>query len=442
MSKTKISFMMRGKLNTAIDEVTQMSSLFAVRPGKDFTRERKLPIGDLLRSLFGMRGNTLNKELYDYYKDRDKHVSASAFVQQRGKLLPDAFSYIFYAFNDMCLDSGTYKGYHLYAADGTDVNIFKNKNSETYMDCRYKNVEGYNQFHVNALYDLLNRTYKDVYIQPRPQFDERKAALFMAEHSKLTGRDILIGDRGYAGYNFFEHLNRLGVNYAVRVKNADWTEIAALPMEKLDRDMSIELRITQTKADKQAFAEGKAKWIAGPSKNGKKKKDVYWDFESPFVFRYRVVRFKISEDTYETIVTNLDREEFPLEEIKKLYHMRWGIETSFRELKYAIGLVNFHARKEDYILQEIYAKLTMYNFCERITTKVVIEQKENRKHMYQVNYTMAIHICVDFFRWSGDGTPPDIEERMKKYILPIRPGRQDARKLKAKSVVYFLYRVA
>lgn len=100
-------------------------------------------------------------------------------------------------------------------------------------------------------------------------------------------------------------------------------------MEKLDMDMSIELRITQTKADRQAFAEGKAKWIAGPSKNGKKKKDVYWDFESPFVFRYRVVRFKISEDTYETIVTNLDREEFPLEEIKKLYHMIWGHRDQF-----------------------------------------------------------------------------------------------------------------
>lgn len=31
-----------------------------------------------------------------------------------------------------------------------------------------------------------------------------------------------------------------------------------------------------------------------------------------------------------------------MEEIKKLYAMRWGIETSFRELKYAIGLACFH----------------------------------------------------------------------------------------------------
>lgn len=442
MSKTKTSIMMKGKLNTAIDEVAQMSSLFAVRPGKDFTRERKLPIGDLLRSLFGMRGNTLNKELYDYFKERDEHVSTSAFVQQRGKLLLDAFSYIFNAFNEMCLDSGTYKGYHLYAVDGTDVNIFKNKNSETFIEYQHNGGEGYNQFHVNALYDLCNRTYKDVYIQPRPQIDEREAALIMSEHSKLTGKDILIADRGYAGYNFFEHLNRLGVNYIIRIKNAEWTEITKLSLEELDKDMSIELRTTQTKADMQAFAEGKAKWIPGLSKSGKEKKKVSWDFESPFVFKYRVVRFELEEDSYETIVTNLDRTEFPLSEIKKLYHMRWGIETSFRELKYAIGLVNFHAKKEDYILQEIYAKLTMYNFCERITTKVVIEQKENRKHMYQVNYTMAIHICIDYFRWFGDGDPPDIEGRIKKYILPIRPDRQDKRKVKPKSVVYFLYRVA
>ena len=26
--------------------------------------------------------------------------------------------------------------------------------------------------------------------------------------------------------------------------------------------------------------------------------------------------------------------------------MRWGIETSFRELKYAVGLTSFHSKKE------------------------------------------------------------------------------------------------
>ena len=129
--------------------------------------------------------------------------------------------------------------------------------------------------------------------------------------------------------------------------------------------------------------------------------------------------------------------------MKDLYHMRWGIETSFRELKYAIGLVNFHARKEEYILQEIYARLTIYNFCERITTAVVIMQsRASNKHAYQVNYTMAIHICVDFFRCNSPNAPPDVEKTIRRYVLPVRPGRQDKRKMTAKGYVFFMYRVA
>ena len=37
---------------------------------------------------------------------------------------------------------------------------------------------------------------------------------------------------------------------------------------------------------------------------------------------FRVLRFPISEDTYECVITNLPSTEFNLEEIKKLYAMR------------------------------------------------------------------------------------------------------------------------
>ena len=53
---------------------------------------------------------------------------------------------------------------------------------------------------------------------------------------------------------------------------------------------------------------------------------------------FRVVRFMISEDSYETVITNLD---FPPDELMRPYAMRWGIETSFRDLKYTIGLSAF-----------------------------------------------------------------------------------------------------
>jgi hypothetical protein len=156
---------------------------------------------------------------------------------------------------------------------------------------------------------------------------------------------------------------------------------------------------------------------------------------------FRVVRFRISEDTYETIITNLDPEEFSSEKIKEFYHLRWGIETSFRELKYEIGLTNFHSKKVEHITQEIFARLTMYNFCELITMHVVIQQKDT-KHSYQVNFTRAIQVCRYYFRCQSNITPPDVEALILKNNLPVRTGRKDLRKVKANKVVSFLYRVA
>ena len=155
----------------------------------------------------------------------------------------------------------------------------------------------------------------------------------------------------------------------------------------------------------------------------------------------RVVRFPLSADTYECVITNLPSDEFPPDELKKLYTMRWGIETSFRELKYAIGLSCFHTKKVEYIKQEIFARLVLYNFCEIITTHVLILQKGST-YVYQINYTMAIHVCRYFLRCSSDISPPNVELLLNRLLLPVRPGRSDPRKVTPKSVVSFLYRVA
>ena len=44
-----------------------------------------------------------------------------------------------------------------------------------------------------------------------------------------------------------------------------------------------------------------------------------------YTLNFRVVRFAISEDSYECIITNLPKEEFPADEVKKIYAMRWGL---------------------------------------------------------------------------------------------------------------------
>lgn len=119
--------------------------------------------------------------------------------------------------------------------------------------------------------------------------------------------------------------------------------------------------------------------------------------------------------------------------------MRWGIETSFRDLKYTIGLLHFHSKKVDYILQEIFAGLIMYNFSELITSHVVIE-KGSRKYEYKVNFSVAVHICRDFLL--SINNPPDVELLIARYVLPIRPGHSRPREMKVKQAISFMYRIA
>ena len=88
-------------------------------------------------------------------------------------------------------------------------------------------------------------------------------------------------------------------------------------------------------------------------------------------------------------------------------------------------------------MQEIYARLILYNFCEIITGTIIVSQKD-RRFIYQVNFTMAIYICIEFLRRKA--TQMDVIALINNYILPIRPGRNSPRHIKARTVTSFLYR--
>ena len=158
---------------------------------------------------------------------------------------------------------------------------------------------------------------------------------------------------------------------------------------------------------------------------------------------FRIVRFPISEGSYECIVTNLPSDEFPAERIKILYFSRWAIEGSFRKLKYTIGLSNFHAYKPEYIKQEIWAKLIAYNITETLINHTVVKHG-NTKHEYKVNFSMAAHICRVFLRLTTEKDSIDVMSLLQKELIPIRDDRQYKRLQTAhfRKPRYFIYRAA
>ena len=119
----------------------------------------------------------------------------------------------------------------------------------------------------------------------------------------------------------------------------------------------------------------------------------------------------------------------------------WGIEISFRDLKYTLGLVNLHGKRDAYAEQEIYAAMTMFNLTSCIIKQVVIQQPQTGVYAYKVNFKMATALCKEYFR-TTDADGAELMREIARHTVPVRPGRADERNLKAKGFVGFTYRVA
>ena len=274
--------------------------------------------------------------------------------------------------------------------------------------------------------DLQRHTYTDVTLIGQRKVNERDALCSMIDRSPMK-KVLLIADRGYEGYNLMAHLQEKQWCFLIRIQDIAHSRGIATGLDLPDKDefdVSINLSLTRksTNAVKQLCKE-RNKYRFLPQ-------NVSFDYlpknkfkKDPLVFyelQFRIVRFKINDDAYETIVTNLDPLSFKPYDLKVLYNMRWGIETSFRQLKYTLGLLHFHAKKAEYIYQEIFARLIMYNFSELITSPVIL-QHASAKYVYMANFTVAVHVCRQFFL--GNVSPPDVEALIRRHVSPIRPGR-------------------
>ena len=425
-------------LRSVIREMAKHPEDFCHRPGKDFTRDRKLPFEKLLTLLVKMGGHSLRDEMLDCLDFEDMPATVSALVQQRCKLLPEALEYLFREFTDRCHKPKLYKGYRLLAVDGSDLQFTANPNDPLSYFPGVNGQKPYSFLHLNALYDLNSNLYLDAVVQKRRAANENAALVSMVDRSEISGPVILTADRGYESYNTLEHIRKKGWHFLIRLRESKGI-ISSLSLPEGDFDMPVQLFLTrkQTKKLKELQKEFPGKYRFLPTNANFDY--LPWGTDGLYPFSFRIVRFKISEDSTETLITNLDKDSFPAEELKRLYHLRWDIETSFRHLKYTIGLSLFQSKKVEYITQEIFARLTMYNFCELITSHVVI-QKKRRKHVYQTNFTAAVHICRQFLR--GAVSPPKVEALIEQQVVPIRPGRSTPRKAKNIKFNGFLYRIA
>ena len=407
-----------------------------------FTRApRKLDFKEDMKILLVCGAASMKKELYEYFDYDIDTVSLPGFIRSRSKIKEEAFKELMDRMNKAYPCDKKYMGYRLLSVDGCDLTIPTDRNDkETYE--QYINERGFNNYHLNCLFDLMNHRYIDNITQTLKKKNEIEAMWTMAE--RYNGeKAIFIADRNYATFNNMEHIKKTGHKFLIRVKDIHsgtslLKSFRSLPKQgEFDEDVHITFTKRQTNEIK-GHPETYKIIVSNQRFDFLDSENHFYDAD------YRVVRIKIdgSVEEYESLITNLDRKIFPAEEIKKLYKLRWDIEVSYRHLKYSVELNALHSKRRDFIRQEIWARLVMFNISTIIIDYVTDHKltKKERRLEYKVNITMAVFFTKHFMTIRKGGDPPDLESLIAKEILPVRDDRHYTRNVRSQGFVSFGYR--
>lgn len=434
----------RKHFNLQTKKFSEKKEKFCKSPGKDFTRKRKQDFESIIRTVLSLDGGTLTNEILRINRYSANAPSTSAFIQQRAKLSDTAFPSLFSTLNRTFDKDIRWNGYRMIAVDGSRIHVPNNPNDlDSYVCCK-ENEHFHNEFHLNTLWDIMQGTFIDAVVQKYRTQNEDRALIEMTERTKFA-KAIVICDRGYEAYNNIAHLEEAGWKYIIRIKEQGNYGIADgldLP-DGEEYDFATQLSLTRKRSREiMELVKNRNRYKYLPSNST-------FDYLPPskrnepakfYTLNFRVVRFKISENRHEMLLTNLSKNEFTPKKLKEIYAMRWGIETSFRNLKYIIGMLKFHSKKSEFISQEIYANLIMHNMTVVIAACVAIPDRK-RKYEYKIRFSTAANIVKHLL--FGDASPPAAEKLIVRNITPVRPNRKYPRKkVQIRTPFQFVYRIS
>ena len=112
-------------------------------------------------------------------------------------------------------------------------------------------------------------------------------------------------------------------------------------------------------------------------------------------------------------------------------------------MKYTLDLLHFHAKKRQYVEQEIYAGLVRFNFRGAIAHHVDSPpsgKNKARKYDYKIRFVAAVCVCLEYMKRDPLSMNPCA--LITRFLTPIRPDRSFPRNIKSQSAKSFLYRPA
>jgi hypothetical protein len=245
-----------------------------------------------------------------------------------------------------------FKGYCLYAIDGSSLNLPSTRELERSFGRPSSN--GKNQALPQASFTALifiNTGWTTNYILGDCNASELCQTKVLT--SKLGPGDLLIADRLNFDTEWFRGLSGRRVKFLFKATKSRFKSFSAKSIKQI-----VEMR-----------TQGNIDCIVDLKIKGKS--------DDLIQVRYLEIPRK-GEETL-CFVTNLAQDEFSLEEIVILYKLRWEVETGFRYFKGEDHKPVILSRKEVTVRQEVAARVIAYNTVRYTQSEACIKE-ENRTH--------------------------------------------------------------
>lgn len=265
---------------------------------------------------------------------------------------------------------------------------------------------------VSILYDVLNEiVIKDSLYSYHSS--EQEACVDLLQSQDLRDKLLLL-DRGYPSFWMYYLLLERKTHFVFRASSGSGKEFEKfLESEQTDKEVTLYPSYKSTKRLKQM---GRA-----VSKNT--------------AVKVRLVKVHLDTQETELLVTNLyDKEVYPIDIFKPLYHLRWNTQTCYGYLKEQLELQQFSGISQVCIEQDFAATLFLYNLqslIQKQTEPFVKAVSAKRKYNYKVNknitWGLLKHTVVKLFLEDQEARShilSRLDKQFSRFLEPVRPHRK------------------
>lgn len=337
-----------------------------------------------------------------------RQATASSFTQRRAKILFAAFADVADELANYFYSNFNYKkyyGYRLIAIDGSVYTL--PRTMETIAEFGENVLSGSRKWikaQVSFAADVLNNICAAATIGPYKQAEGLQALALMG---KLGKGNLYLFDRGYFGRLFLRDVVNTGCQFCFRLQKNACREVVAF--------------INSSKKDCIEYIEVEGERV-----------------------KVRLTKVLLDTGEEECLMTSLfDTTTFTPKRLKALYHLRWGVEEQYKDMKYAICIENFIGKSPNSIKQEFYANILTYNLsmmlCKSIIDRMSNKKKKKRKYKTNKRALLAkIKQCFVSLFFTAKNvleTLGNIVTTVSKESVPIRENRKYERGKTAKAKI-------